>query len=54
MAKDTFKIAKGKVEFDTESVNNLAFALEEGYSDQDVLFWGKVVKDNIEKLEKVL
>jgi urease accessory protein UreE len=54
MKEDTFSIAKGDIRFDAIAVNNLGFALDEGLSDQDVLYWGDVVCGEVERLRKKL
>lgn len=55
MAEDTFKIAKGKIKTELEEkAENLRFTIEEGYSDQDTLFWAKSICDELNELEKVI
>jgi len=54
MAKDTFKVAEGTIKFDREAVENLYYTLRKGKPDQDVLFWGDMVKEEVDRLRKML
>ena len=53
--KDTYKIADGKVKTDMEkNADELRFAVEEGYSDQDILVLAESVNSELQRLKKVL
>jgi hypothetical protein len=57
MAEKTFLITEGKVKANNleDGAENLHFAIEEGYSDQDIIsafddvkFWGEKIKKELE------
>jgi hypothetical protein len=56
--QNTYHIAQGNVPFDSQKVQALAFAVDEGYPDQQIITIGEGVEQEVEKakrnLEKVI
>jgi hypothetical protein len=50
----TFRITQGEIPIDRSKIELLQFAVDEGYSDQDIVTIGRAVRKELENAEKAL